>query len=146
MVCATSRGAVWSEPLLVAWILYDSYAIDQTSFGVSKMKGWLQRLVWVYTCQNATLSEITCRDSNALSMVQCTMSELCVSDFLALKWQEETVTIVISLHKKKSVAERLMRLLLHRGDDNNFQFSFKNTKVHEIERVLFSFFVHSVCT
>ena len=35
--------AVWSEPLLVAWILYACYAIDWTSFRR------LHRLVWVYT-------------------------------------------------------------------------------------------------
>ena len=37
------RHAVWSEPLLVAWILYACYAIDWTSFRR------LHRLVWVYT-------------------------------------------------------------------------------------------------
>ena len=35
--------AVWSEPLLVAWIFY--------SFGVSKLKRRLHRLVSVYSCQ-----------------------------------------------------------------------------------------------
>ena len=33
------------------------------SFGVSKLKRRLHRLVWVYTCQKATLLEITCRGS-----------------------------------------------------------------------------------
>ena len=56
--------AVWSEPLLVAWIFYDYQATDQTTFGVYKLKRRLHRLVWVYTCQNATLLEITCRGSN----------------------------------------------------------------------------------
>ena len=55
--------ADWSEPLLVAWIFYDSWATDRTSFGVSMLKRRLHRLVWVYTCQNATLLEITCRGS-----------------------------------------------------------------------------------
>ena len=32
-------------------------------FGVSKFKSRLHMLVWVYTCQNATLLEITCRGS-----------------------------------------------------------------------------------
>ena len=58
--------AVWSEPLLVAWILVDFLATDQTSFGVSKLKRTLHRLVWVYTCQIVTLLEITCRGSNFL--------------------------------------------------------------------------------
>ena len=48
------KWAVWSEPLPVAWIFY-----DWTSFGVSKLKKKLHRLVWVYTCQNATLLEIS---------------------------------------------------------------------------------------
>ena len=55
--------AVWSEPLLVAWVLYDCLATDWTPFGVSKLKRRLQRLVRVYTCQNAILLEITCRGS-----------------------------------------------------------------------------------
>ena len=55
--------AVWSESLLVAWIFYECLATDWTSFGVSKSKGLLHRFVWVYTCQNATLLEITCHGS-----------------------------------------------------------------------------------
>ena len=53
--------AVLSEPLLVACIFYECWATEWTSFGVSKLKMRLHRLVWVYTCQNATLLEITCR-------------------------------------------------------------------------------------
>ena len=52
--------AVWSEPLQVAWIFYDCWATDRTSIGVSKLKPRLLNLIWVYTCQNATLLEITC--------------------------------------------------------------------------------------
>ena len=55
--------AVWSEPLLVAWIFYVYWATDQTPFGVSKLNRRLHRLVWIYTCQNATLLEITFRGS-----------------------------------------------------------------------------------
>ena len=55
--------AVWPEPLLVAWIFYYSYATNWTSFGVSKLKRRLHRLVWVYTCENTTLLEITWRGS-----------------------------------------------------------------------------------
>ena len=54
---------VWSEPLLVAWIFYEFKSTDRTSFGVSKLKTRLHRLVWVYTYQNATLLEITCHGS-----------------------------------------------------------------------------------
>ena len=62
--------AVWSEPLLVASILYDCWATDRTSFRVSKLKWLVHRLVWVYTCQNAILLEITCRGSFELSPMQ----------------------------------------------------------------------------
>ena len=55
--------ADWSEPLLVALIFYDCLATNRTSFGVSRLKRWLQKFVWVYTCQNATLLEITCHGS-----------------------------------------------------------------------------------
>ena len=55
--------AVWSEPLLVVWIFYQYLATGQTVFWVSKLKRRLHRLVWVYTCQNATLLEITCHRS-----------------------------------------------------------------------------------
>ena len=55
--------AVWSEPLLVAWIFNECWAIDSTSFGVSKLKIRLHMLVRVDTCQKATLLEssfVTC--------------------------------------------------------------------------------------
>ena len=39
--------ADWSEPLLVAWIFYEYWTTDRTSFGVSKLKRMLHRLVWV---------------------------------------------------------------------------------------------------
>ena len=58
--------AVWSEPLLVAWIFYDCWATDRISFQVSKLNRRLHRLVWFYTSQNATLLEITCRGSQYL--------------------------------------------------------------------------------
>ena len=54
---------VWSEPLLVAWIFYDCKATDWKSFGVSKLKRGLHTLIWVYTCENATLLEITYHSS-----------------------------------------------------------------------------------
>ena len=55
--------AVWSEPLLGAWVFYNCLATDWTPFKVTKLKRRLQRLVWVYTCQNATLLEISCTGS-----------------------------------------------------------------------------------
>ena len=50
--------------LQVIWIFYDCWATDWTPSGVSKLKRRHNRLVWVYTRQNATLLEITCRGSN----------------------------------------------------------------------------------
>ena len=50
--------AVWSEPLLVAWIYFNCQATDCTSIRVSKLKSRLHSLIWVYTCKNATLLEI----------------------------------------------------------------------------------------
>ena len=55
--------AVWPGPLLVAWLFYECYATDWTSFGVSKLERRLHMLIWVYTCQNATLLKITCHGS-----------------------------------------------------------------------------------
>ena len=56
--------AVWSEPLLVACIFFEGLATDWTAFGDSKLKRMLHGLVWVYTCQNVKLLEISCRGSN----------------------------------------------------------------------------------
>ena len=55
--------ALWSELCLGAWIFNHSWAIGHTSFEVSKLRRRLHRLIWVYTCQNTTLLEITCRGS-----------------------------------------------------------------------------------
>ena len=70
----TSLGirAVWSESLLVAWIVYEYLATGRTAFGVSKLKRRLHRLIWVYTCQKTTLLEITCRGSFILGVTMCT--------------------------------------------------------------------------
>ena len=70
VVCATSKGSdqpAHTRRLIraftcrsnILWVL--SYWL--TLFEVSKPKRGLHRLVWVYTCQNATLFEITCRGS-----------------------------------------------------------------------------------
>ena len=55
------------KPLLDALVFYDCWATAWTSFGVYKLKMRLHRLVGVYTCQNATLLEITCTDPLILS-------------------------------------------------------------------------------
>ena len=43
--------------LLVAWIFYECSATGWTSFGVSKVKRRLYRIVRVYTCQNGHIVE-----------------------------------------------------------------------------------------
>ena len=56
------RDKMLDKPcILVAWIFYEHVATNHTSFGVSKLNRRLHRLVWVYTFQNITLMEITCR-------------------------------------------------------------------------------------
>ena len=53
--------AVWSEPFLVARIFNECQATGRTPPGASNLKGRPHRLAQVYTCQNATWLEITCR-------------------------------------------------------------------------------------
>ena len=53
-----------SDPLLVAWIFYECYTTDWTSFGLFYLKMRLHGLVWVYSCQNAAMLEITCNSSH----------------------------------------------------------------------------------
>ena len=55
--------ADWSDPLHVAWIFNECYTTDRTSFIASKLKRRLHRLIYIYTCRNTTLLEITCQDS-----------------------------------------------------------------------------------
>ena len=73
MVCATSKASdqpahrrslirAFASRLNILWVFLK--ATDRTSFGVTKLKSRLQRLVWVYTCQNATLLKFTCHGSN----------------------------------------------------------------------------------
>ena len=91
--------AVWSEPLLVTWIFYDFKATARTAFGVSKFNRRLHRLVWVYTCQNATLLEITCRgwnwsvhfeiDTNTI------WSDLRLFQMLNYGWESDVVCLVL---------------------------------------------------
>ena len=70
VVCATSKASdqpvhmrclirAFAIRLSILWLL----SIWLTPLGVSNLKRRLQRLVGVYTCQNATLLEITCTGS-----------------------------------------------------------------------------------
>ena len=52
-----------SLSLSLEYSLTAKLLLDLTSFGVSMLKRWLHGLVGVYTSQNATLLEITCRGS-----------------------------------------------------------------------------------
>ena len=65
--------AVWSKPLLVACMFYECWATDWTTFEDSKLMTRLYRLVWVYTCQNTILFEITCHGSNESGVCYCTL-------------------------------------------------------------------------
>ena len=70
VVCTTSKASdqpvhmhslirAFVNHLNIKWLL-SNWLI---SFGVSKFKGRLHRLVWVYTWENATLLKITCQGS-----------------------------------------------------------------------------------
>ena len=80
VVCATSKASdqpvrmhslirACSCRLNILWVL----SSWQTSYGISKLKRWLHRLVWVYTCQNSTLSEIACHGSTR-SLAPCLLA------------------------------------------------------------------------
>ena len=64
VVCATSKASDQPAHTCLCQSLEHSIhefeATDWTSFRVSKLKRRLHRLVWVYSCQNGTLLEITC--------------------------------------------------------------------------------------
>ena len=66
VVCATSKGSdqpAHTRSLIRAFASRLNILGDRTSFGVSKLTRKLHRLVWIYTCQNATLLEITFHSS-----------------------------------------------------------------------------------
>ena len=50
--------AVWLEPLLVAWMLYECKATDWTSFGVSKPKRRLHRPVKMPHCWKSCVTAL----------------------------------------------------------------------------------------
>ena len=91
--------AVWSEPLLVAWIFYECKATNWTSFGFSKLKRGLHRLVLVYTCQNASLLEITCHGSIifycSLQLTQQWTMKMSSSSSMALLFFTAAMVVVL---------------------------------------------------
>ena len=85
VVCATSKTSdqpthtrnlirTFASCLKILYEFFKSY----WSNIISKLKRRPHRLIWVYTCQNATLLEITCRGSNILIFLYldaCTCSQ-----------------------------------------------------------------------
>ena len=72
-MCDQQRLRAFASRLSTLWLL------SWTPFGVSKLKRRLPRLVWVYTCKNATLLEISCTGSEPvhgiLNNVLCATSK-----------------------------------------------------------------------
>ena len=90
MVCATSKAsdqpahrrrlirAAFASRLHIQWVLI--------SFGASKLKRRLHRLVWVYTFLNVTLLKITCHGSYIFSFPFTGKFKL---DACAVRWMQE---------------------------------------------------------
>ena len=100
--------AVWSEPLLVDWICH-----DWTSFGVSKLKKRLHRLIWVYTCQNVIMLEVTCHIyiNFTWTFICITRSSLVGSSYTLLSfwiWRR-TVTLSRAVWQSTTTASRTPR-------------------------------------
>ena len=64
--------------------------LTEHAFGISKLKRRLHRLVRVYTCQNATLLEITYRCSN---------SYMCLLDMYNETYQARCINLSNSVEK-----------------------------------------------
>ena len=98
VVCATSKGSdqpartlslirAFASRLNILWVL--RYLLNMIDFGVSKLRRRLHRLVWIYTCQDTTLLEITCRGSNGC----CTM-------FSTHKQNEQNILLTVGFFFK----------------------------------------------
>ena len=96
------KRAAWSEPLLVAWVLYDCEATDWTPFGVSKLKRRLQRLVRVYT----QVKMSNCWKSHAAAYFILTSRRSC---FLK-RTADRLVSAMVYLKKKKKEIKRWVNL------------------------------------
>ena len=70
VVCATSIGS-FAGRLNILWLL----SFWPKIFWVSKSKRRLHRLVWVYTCPNTTMLEITCHNSSQTKHLLCYSKE-----------------------------------------------------------------------
>ena len=106
--------AVWPEPLLVTWIFYDCKATEWTPFEVNKLKRRLHRLVWVYTCQNATLLEITCRGSCAMLKGRETNNTFIIPDFDCIdSWSLQPYLLLLFISISIINEMYLMSLLIY---------------------------------
>ena len=87
----TSKFQKFAEQITHKVRQNDNYACSNwfTSFWVSKLKKRLCRLVWVYTCQNTTLLEITCRGLNA-----------CLNMLSAHSWKYRKKASWLPLHNR----------------------------------------------
>ena len=97
--------AVWSDPLLVVEYHMIVKLLTEHHLEFLSLKGRLQRLVWVYTCQNATLLEITCLGSfNKIGSFQVTLPLAIVLSLSALAYGRPSVSqfcrVIRSLSEK----------------------------------------------
>ena len=98
VVCATSKGSdlpaqmrspirAFPSRLNILWLL----SCWPTAFRVSMLMRRLQRLIWVYSCQNATLLEIACRGSYVYTNIiilslKCKLKSRGCHGFLSVQW------------------------------------------------------------
>ena len=109
---------VWSEPLLGTLIFYECSATDWKSFEVSKLKRRLHRLVWIYTCQNAILLEITCHGSNVFERVLLNHSLAQIQDHFT------EMFLILSLPKlPNSSASKLNKMAARAKNRSIFTFA-----------------------
>ena len=90
VVCTTSKGSdqpahkrslirAFASCLNILWLL--SYWLN--IIWSSKLKRRLHRLIWVHSCQNATLLDITCHGSNIYSLTVATVADNILEAFSA---------------------------------------------------------------
>ena len=111
VVCATSKASdqpAHTRSLIRAF--YEYSATCRTSFGVSKLKRRLHRLVRVYTCQNATLLEITCRGSKYRKFHIFYSTCLCTFCILYINFTSENTSDIILKPKIKIKKQGLVVL------------------------------------
>ena len=117
VVCATSKASdqpahtrslirVFACRLASLWLL--SYWLN--TFGVSKLKRRLQRLVWVYTCQNVKLLEISCRGSNLMSVLTGKRCQLSYCQDVPVYGFRTRILRELTCHQRRSSTEQASTL------------------------------------